>query len=568
MKITLDIMLYIAQIASVCIILLFMFCLPKAIHIFQQEGYQFGDYFRWMIRSPKQAFLSNLKNFVLCSIYFLSIIVVDVILYYKFNISRNEKILIYLVQWIIYELIFYISTIKSIIKWKKERENAKKKLVYTARVKRLIFWCFITTLLLETSLSLDVSSLPDVEAVFLGYAQKIFIYSVMILTMPIVVSIGALFAYPTELLINDHYINSARFKLLRKKYRNIIRIGITGSYGKTSTKMILKTILSEKYNVLATPESYNTIMGNVKIIRKELKPEHQVFISEMGARHKGDIRKICDFVYPQIGIITSIGPQHLETFGSIENVASTKAELIKAIPNDGIIFLPRDDSYCTRLYQEEKNRKKVCYSVDNAYTDVYAKNIKMSSNGCEFTAVTPIGNIKCVSKLLGKHNIQNILGAIAIAVNLGLSKEQITRGVMNIQPIEHRLQIIPNANGTIVIDDAFNSNPVGSKAAIDVLKSFKGRKIVITPGMVELGEEEKKFNMEFGEYMADCIDIAILVGIKRSKPIEEGLIKKGFDKMNIYVVANLNDATNKLAELTETGDIILFENDLPDNYNE
>ena len=369
----------------------------------------------------------------------------------------------------------------------------------------------------------------------------------------------------------------------------MIRIGITGSYGKTSTKFILKTILSEKYNVLATPESYNTTMGNVKIIRKELKPEHQVFISEMGARYPGDIRKICDFVYPQIGIITSIGPQHLESFKTIENVAKTKSELLRALPikgeaknlaqmysslndkafkKDSAIFLPVDGAFCSELYKNEKNRTKFSYSVSDKSASVYAKNIKMSSEGCKFTAVTPKGDIECVSKLLGELNIQNILGAIAIAIYLDLSKEQIARGVSKIEPVAHRLQILPSNNGTIVIDDAFNSNPVGSKMALDVLKEFKGRKIVITPGMVELGEKEEYYNNEFGKHMAKCTDIAILVGVKRSKPIEKGLLDAGFDSMNIYVVPDLDAATKKLAEITNVGDVVLFENDLPDNYNE
>ncbi len=556
----------IVDIASISLIIVYMFCLPKAIHIFQQESYQFRDYFRWITKNPKQAFGGGVKQFLLCLLYFVCMILIDAFIIFKLDFSYEIRVLIYTIQLLLLYAIFYISTFKLIFKWKKERKEAKKKLVYTARVKRLIFWCFLSTFLVSTAFV--GTPINVLELVCLSIAQKVLVYSGLICTMPAIVMLGAFLAYPTEMFISDHYINSARFKILRPKYKNLIRIGITGSYGKTSTKVILKTILSEKYNVLATPESYNTTMGNVKIIREKLEPEHQVFISEMGARYKNDIRKICDFVYPQIGIITSIGPQHLESFKTIENVAKTKSELLNALPSNGVIALPNDDSFCSKLYANEKTRKKISFSVDNKNSDVYAKKIKMSEKGCEFIAVTPIGEIKCISKLLGKHNIQNILGAIAIAIQLDLSKEQISRGVLKLQPVEHRLQILPNSNGTIVIDDAFNSNPVGSKAAIDVLKNFEGRKIVITPGMVELGEKENEFNKEFGNYMADCVDIAILVGIKRSKPIEEGLIEKGFDKMNIYVVENLNSATQKLAELSKVGDVILFENDLPDNYNE
>ena len=572
---------------------LYMFCLPKAIHIFQQESYQVKDYFRWITKNPKQAFGAGAKHFMIYMAYFVLMIVIDLVAG-LFTLSEVQLKVIYYTQLLLFDIIFYVATIKLIVKWKKERKEAKKKLVYTARVKRLLFFTFIAAYLVATSIEVStvnfyLNSFTELEATGLFFAQKVWQFGLMILTMPIIVILGNFLAWPIESIINDHYISSARWKIIRPKFGHLIRIGITGSYGKTSTKFILKTILSEKYNVLATPESYNTTMGNVKIIRKELKPEHEVFISEMGARYKGDIRKICDFVYPQIGIITSIGPQHLESFKSIENVAKTKAELLNALPvqgnsnlasmygslsknasniNEGVIFLPNDGAFCSELYKNEEKRKKFSYSVSDKNASVYAKDIKMSSAGCEFTAVTPSGDIKCVSKLLGEHNIQNILGAIAIASYLGLSKEQIARGVSKIEPIEHRLQILPSANGSIVIDDAFNSNPVGSKAALDVLKSFDGRKIVITPGMVELGEKEAEFNKEFGKHMASCTDIAILIGIKRSKPIEEGLIEAGFDRMNIYVVPDLDSATKKLAEVTSAGDVILFENDLPDNYNE
>lgn len=561
------VMVYSINILRYLLWLLYMFCLPKAIHIFQQESYNVKDYFRWVTKNPKKAFLSAGKEVAICLIAMLVMLIIGVITFNFVNIFDNRQ-LIYLVELFGVYLIFTTLSIKLIIKWKKERKNAKKKLVYTPRVKRLLFWAAISILLIKFSFISDFSYLPKLESKYLDFAQHIWQYCLLLLTMPIVIVIANWLAWPTETMIDDHYINSARFKLLRPKYRNLIRIGITGSFGKTSTKMILKTILSEKFNVLATPESYNTTMGNVKIIRKELKPEHQVFISEMGARYPRDIKKICDIVYPQIGIITSIGSQHLESFKNVENVAKTKAELLNALPSDGAIFLPKDNSFCTKLYSEEKTRKKFYFSSKDTKANVYAKNIKLSKDGSEFVAVTSIGEIKCHTKLLGELNIQNILSAIGVAVYLGLSKEQISRGIAKLEPVEHRLQILPSQNGTTVIDDAFNSNPVGSKMALDVLKSFEGRKIIITPGMVELGEKEEELNKEFGKQMASSVDIAILVGVNRSKPIEKGLIEGGFDKNNICLVNNLDYATKKLAEITKVGDVILFENDLPDNYNE
>lgn len=534
----------------------YMFLVPRMLHVMQLEGYQFQDYIRWVTKNPKKAFGSGIKQLLICGIaYFLLMVGAR---FWISQVNPSRESITNVLSYIGYGMyvVFCIVNILQIMKDRKERKNAKKGLVYTARAKRLVFWNFILLLLLSLTYVFDKL-----------FITQLMIYSIFVALLPVSMLLANWFAWPTERWVKEHYVSSARRKLKKKEYQNLIRIGITGSYGKTSTKYILKTILSEKYNVLATPESYNTTMGNVRIIREQLKPEHEVFISEMGARYPHDIAEICEFVRPQIGLITSIGPQHLETFKTIDKIVSTKAELIRSLDDNGVVVLPRDNEYCQKLYGQEK-RKKYCYTMRSKNADVYAKEITLNENGSNFIAVTKIGEINCTTKLLGEHNIENVLGAITIAVHLGLTKEQIEAGVAKIEPVPHRLQILNNNNGTIVIDDAFNSNPVGAKMALDVLKSFKGRKIIITPGMVELGESEEKENQKFGRHMADCTDIAILVGAKRSEPIVKGLREGKFDEMNIHVVANLEEATAKLAEISQVGDVILFENDLPDNYNE
>ena len=542
-------------------IITYMFCVPRMLHYMQLEGYKNNDFIRWLTKNPKLAFKSNMKQLLAVGGYYLIITLINNWAIDK--ISINSAITILMVEFVMLFLIFIIANVVQCKRDKKERKEAKKPLVYTARAKRLMFWNFITIALLEVSFLDYFTSLN----VLSYYMIKTVCYSAFIFVLPINMIVANFLASPTERFISDRYVSSARRKLNKKAYKNLIKIGITGSYGKTSTKFILQTILSEKYNVLSTPESYNTTMGNVRVIREMLKPEHEVFISEMGARYRFDIQEICNFVNPQIGIITSIGPQHLESFKNIDNVVKTKSELLQGLPADGMVFLPNDDSNCLKLYNKEK-RKKFIYAINDKHADVYAKDIKLGSDGCKFIAVTKNGEIKCVSKLLGEHNIQNILGCIAIAIELGLTNEQIASGVSKIEPIEHRLQILPSSNGITVIDDAFNSNPVGSKMALDVLKGFEGRKIIVTPGMVELGKDEYKYNKEFGKHMASCTDIAILIGVKRSEAIVSGLKEGKFDEMNIFVVENLDSATKKLNELTKIGDVVLFENDLPDNYNE
>lgn len=581
---------------------IYMLNVPRMLHIMQLESYQNDGMFRWLTKNPKLAFKKGgIQFFITGVVYLLS---GALVLLWQEHLT--SWITIYIARMGITILSLLVTNIVIASKDHKERKLAKKPLKYTSRAKRLVVYNFFILVILqflfmgflEETYPKEIKALLDTpvpriesysgdtvlyeNAVKEYYKNRItyneynhesylmiqpILFSFLIFTLPVNMIIANWFASPLETAINNSYIKKARKKLKKKEYKDLIKIGITGSYGKTSTKFILKTILSEKYNVLATPGSYNTTMGNVRIIREELKPEHQVYIAEMGARKRFDIQEICQFVNPQIGIITSIGPQHLETFKKIENVAKTKGELLKGVTQDGAVFLPKDNAYCFELYREDKH-KKFLYSTKKDGSDVYAKNIKVTKDGSTFTAVTKNGEFACKTKLLGEHNVQNVIGCIAIAEYLGLTNEEIQKGVEKIEPVEHRLQLIPTQNGTTVIDDAFNANPVGSKMALDVIKQFEGRKIIITPGMVELGEEEYKLNQEFGAQMAGAVDIAILVGMKRSKPIVEGLKSKKFNDMNIYVVNNLEEATAKLGKLTKAGDVILFENDLPDNYNE
>lgn len=539
----------------------YMMNVPRTLHYMQIEGYNNSDFLRWLTKNPKLAFKPGLKQFITVCVFYIFITIINLIFKNKLAMLAKQEIeAVFLFESMAMFAVFVIPNVVQAFRDKKERKNAKKPLVYTSRAKRLMFWNFITVILLEIAFASDVESMNY-------QMQKTLCYSMFLFVLPINMIIANFLASPTERAVNRRYTNSARRKLNKKQYKNLIKIGITGSFGKTSTKFILETILSEKYNVLASPESYNTTMGNIRVIREMLKPEHEVLIAEMGARYRYDIQEICDFVRPQIGIITSIGPQHLESFKNIDNIVKTKSELLMALPSDGIVFLPNDDSHCLKLYNKEK-RKKYIYGVNDKHADVYAKDVKLSSKGCSFTAVTKNGDIKCVSKLLGKHNVQNILGCIAIAIHLGLTNEEIANGVSKIKPIPHRLEIIPSSNGMTIIDDAFNSNPVGSAIALDVLKQFDGRKIIITPGMVELGKDEYKYNKEFGRKMASVVDIAILVGVKRSEAIVSGLREGKFDDMNIFIVENLDAASKKLQEISNAGDVILFENDLPDNYNE
>ena len=341
-------------------------------------------------------------------------------------------------------------------------------------------------------------------------------------------------------------------------------------------------MLSEKYDVLVTPESFNTPMGVVRTIREQLRPSHEIFVCEMGARHVGDIKEICDIVHPKHGVITSIGPQHLETFFTMDNIRNTKYELADALPKDGMLFLNGDSEEVVKkaseypgaiLYHASTDTKGAeDSSAMDAGTSVtkdgyYAKDIRVSALGTEFTVHAPDGKEETFStRLVGGHNVINIIGAIAVANQLGIALSDLKIPVRRLEPVPHRMQLLGRGAVTI-IDDAYNSNPVGSKAAVETLGLFDGVKILVTPGMVELGDKEEEYNKAFGGYAAKNCDYICLVGRKRAEPIATGAREAGFPEEKLRIFDRLQEALDFAYMVGDEGHkFILLENDLPDNY--
>lgn len=373
-----------------------------------------------------------------------------------------------------------------------------------------------------------------------------------------------------ESLIKNLIIFLAKNKI--KKYPNLIVIGITGSYGKTSVKEILSHFLSVKYKVLKTPESYNTPLGVSRIILNSLKRKHQIFIVEMGAYQKNDINILCDIVKPKYGIITAIGKQHLERFGNEENVLKTKFELVSSLSSGGAAFLNGNDKKIVEEAKKHSNCKIYFFGIIDKKSEknprkfyLAASNIETTSSGTVFD-LYPINNnrgvVRISTPLLGKHNVVNIAAAGAVAYYLGISLEEISKLCSTLSSIPHRLQIIPGANNTTIIDDSFNANPDSVKAALEVLKDFPSDcKIIITPGLIELGDEQYEENETMGEEMAKVADYIIVVGETNRKALAMGM-----KKVKSMIVNKLDEAIKKLPDIIVTGAVILFENDLPDQY--
>ena len=516
------------------------------LHYFQLESYQFPGYFRTVKRNFIRAMLPG----AVMTVYLMLLLLIHRSIDRRFHDGSILCILVALVTVVLAVLGGWWC--RSILQVKK----AKKPFVVTMRVKRT----WITSAVVFTLICALIGFLLR------GNEPRLYFIGLFPLLLPLWVALGGLLAWPIEKLVSEMYFRDAQRKLAARP--DLIRIGITGSYGKTSVKFILGTILQEKFQVLVTPSSFNTPMGVTRIIREKLMPAHQVFVAEMGARHVGDIKELCRLVHPKHGVLTSVGPQHLDTFRTLERIKSTKYELMDAIPDGGCCFFPDDREICRELFDKTRKEKRLCSvhpGADDA--DVWATDIRVSPQGSTFILHTMNDEIACQTRLLGEHNIQNIVLAAMVGIHLGMNLRQIARGISKIMPVEHRLQLIPSA-GVTIIDDAFNSNPRGAQAALRVIKGFEGRRIIITPGMVELGSGEEQFNHDFGVMMADCVDVAILVGKKHTAPIARGLKEAGFPEENLYVVSNLEEASAILRQIGRPGDVALFENDLPDNYSE
>ena len=370
---------------------------------------------------------------------------------------------------------------------------------------------------------------------------------------------------PIEYIVRKHYINEA--KRILADMPNLIVIGITGSYGKTSVKNFLEKILEKKYEVLTTPKNYNTTMGIVKTIRENLKPTHQIFICEMGATKVNDIKEICDIVKPKIGIITSIGPQHLESFKNIENIIKAKFELADSVKdNKGAIFLNFDNEYLSKQHIEQDC---ITYGINNDSLNYNAFNIKTYSKGSTFSMIDNVSNkeIEFRTKLIGVHNAINIVGAIAISNYLGITFKDIMIQIKKLENVEHRLQLITNGKLNI-IDDSYNSNPISSKSALNTLLQFEGTKVIVTPGLIELGKEEEKYNYKLGKYACNVCDYIFLVNSKQAKYVLKGIYSTNFNKEKVFNVNNPQDAIKQILNLNIKDKVtVLLENDLPDNYN-
>lgn len=522
----------------ISVIPLFMYVILdtiKGLHMLQQNWYNLGGrYVKWIANNSKKVFLSY--DYLYIFIFLLSLVL-------------KNNILMYII-------FFYYLIITLILNNNQKKEIVKKPLDITSRIKRLMITIFILYFITVFFICINYNEeLLNIYYLILGTLVYLNYY---------VICLANTINIPIEKLVYLYYKTKALNKL--KKMNQMEVIGITGSYGKTSTKNALNEILNEKYISFKTPKNFNTNYGLIRTINEYIDKYNNYFVAELGAFKKGDIKSRCKIVKPKYGILTKIGEAHLESFKSQENIIKGKFELIESLPNDGIAILNKDD--INQVNYKLNNKCKVLwYAIKDKTADICADNIKYSSKGMEFDVIINNKKETFKTKLLGEANIYNILASLTLANELGLSIEEMQRGVFKIRPVEHRLEL-KNYGNINYIDDAYNSNPEGSKMAVEVLGLMPGKKIVITPGMIELGEKQYEYNYNFGKYISKVADLTILVGSEQTKPIYDGLIDSNYNKDKLIVLNDVKEAIRIAQNYFKDNVYILLENDLPDMFNE
>ncbi len=515
--------------------------LTKKIYIhhmkmFQQSSYRPERFTKWL-KNNKQDYRVHYIGVMLFFCFLYSLVYSSLIIHY------------------IISALYTLFIVSLYILYFKVKTSNIKPLVYTSRVKRM----FVTISIFAFSLYAIVLTIQPTSA------NKDFIYLPVFIVFftsfaPFIIMLANLCNSPIEKSIRNKFINEAKSML--DSHKNLITIGITGSYGKTSMKNYLTELLKVKFNVLMTPESYNTPMGVVKTIRENLTGVTEIFVCEMGAKNQYDIKELCDIAKPDHAILTAIGPQHLETFKTIDTIVKTKYELVDSIQDNGIVLLNGDSKLITENLPKKQH---FTYSYKNP-SHYKPYNVTLSEKGTTFTLETEKEKCEFTTKLIGEHNVLNLVGAIIMCNKLGISLEELKPQVAKIAPVPHRLEVKKSPSMTI-IDDAFNSNPEGAKSALDTLNMFDGHKVLITPGMVELGDIQDDENYKFAVNATKICDYIILVGPIQTEPMQKALSDENFDKTKFFVAKNFPEAYAKAQSLqTEQHKYVLIENDLPDNY--
>jgi UDP-N-acetylmuramoyl-tripeptide--D-alanyl-D-alanine ligase len=524
------------------------------LHVFQQEHYEPARLRRWVLQRPAARLALPEAGLVLvagvaCALAVGASAVLGVVLAVG---------------------LVAIAVRAARVVWTREQV---KPLVFTPRARRLF------------GLQLALALLPLAVVVALagdrdwGPALTGGVGALLLLAAPwLLSSVADAALKPVQAADNRRFVRRAEQRLADV---SPLVVGITGSYGKTTTKACVASVLDLLGPAYPTPASFNSQLGVVRAINEGLERQHRSFVVEMGAYRRGDVAQLCDLVHPTVGVLTAIGPAHLERFGSLDVTEQAKGELAESLPVEGVFVTRADDERCRRVARSRTSAQTLLFApAPHPDADVWAEDMRLHEGRTHFTLVARAGarvgaagdgaeteRAEVRARLLGDHNVANLLAAAAVGLGQGLALTDVARALGRVTPPDHRLAPIVNRQaGIVVIDDSYNANPEGAAAALGVLASHPAtRRLLVTPGMVELGEREREENHRLGELAAGVCDVAILIG-PRGQDIRDGMLAAGAPAERIVVAPDGPTAHRTLAELTRSGDVILFENDLPDVY--
>lgn len=508
----------------------FSFLSVKSIAIFQQCSYRIKEFLPVLVKK-KSGEIWRLLTYSLVFCFFVSIL--------PFNLSCGKKVFsyAYFVCFVIGSGAYYLTD---------------------AIIKRPRFTCRCVRVFVVSCLLYGLFSVVILK---LFYGVSIYSVSALISFMPILIPLFICISKVLNLPYDKtrYEISKSICKRSLSKNKSLIKIGITGSFAKTSVKNYLEKMLSTKYRVLSTPKSYNTPLGICKAIKGKIDGA-DVFIAEMGARYKGDIKELCKMVAPSVGVITGIAEQHTSTLGNVENVKRAKNQLIEALPVGGFGVFSMQTLYSKQMYEGAKVEKYAVGGDSDCF--VFYKNFKQLSSGISFEIVVGQKTYSVFAPLVGEQNAINICLAVAVSLKLGVELNKILAVIPTLEAVEHRAKLINSVTGITVIDDGYNANLEGVKLTSQAVDAFSGFKIAVASGIVEVGKRTPEINCEVGAILANHFDLVIAVGVNACH------IKSGASLQNCEVICvkRTEDAKKIIKERAKSGDVVVFFNDLPDRY--
>lgn len=495
---------------------------------FQQEGYDWIRFLTW----------SNVRSFT-DPAFWVAIV----------------SAFLYLADPVLAGVLFTVGEAVLAIAQPDPRRTGKITLKLTWRAKRVLV---VASLLVLTSYVLLLAWYGDLDL------RAPLLASVWILALlPVALVLGNAVLVPYEQYAQRTYYRQAVAQLQRVQPSVI---GITGSYGKSSSKAMLAHMLQFHAPTLAATGSINTVMGVTRHIREELVPGHLFMVVEMGAYAVGSIRRLCALTPPAAGLITAVGDMHLERFGSTDAIMRAKRELAEAVPPGGVLVCNADSPNALRIAQASTHCRVFLYGEQYpGEVDTRVEQMRFTKTGTHFVLRTREKVFECFTPVLGRPIIQNLAGCFTMAVALGVDPEIAVASFRTIKPVSNRLELVEDA-GVSWLRDAYNSNQFGFRAALEVARDLPAtRRFMVTPGVIELGAEQAPVNRALSKASAEVCDHTVVVSTTNRQAFIDGHRDAGRDE-RLVQVANRTEAFRWLHEQLHDGDVVILENDLPDLY--